>query len=72
MVMFNAMREDGEAVVRLGNKYVEFSQLEINQLPVSATRWQQGSKICFATFIQWKITTSTTTKVREKKQIWNH
>ncbi len=23
-----------------------------NQLPVSATRWQHGSKICFATFIQ--------------------
>jgi hypothetical protein len=27
----------------------------INQLPVSATRWQHGSWICSATFIDGKI-----------------
>jgi len=27
-----------------------------NQLTVSAARWQHWSQICFATFIQWKIT----------------
>ncbi len=26
-----------------------------NRLPVSAAKWQHGSKICFATFISWKI-----------------
>ncbi len=30
--------------------------MRINQLPVSANRWQQGSRICFANFIKQKIT----------------
>jgi len=38
--------------------------IRINQLPVSATRWQHGSQICFATFIQWKSTKFI--EVREK------
>jgi hypothetical protein len=48
-----------------------------NQLPVSATKWQHGSQICFATFILQNITkilkkNSTATKNREKIiNIWN-
>jgi hypothetical protein len=38
----------------------------INQLPVSATRRQQESQICFATFMLWKIVLIATTEVREK------
>ena len=41
-----------------------------NQLPVSATVWQHGTQICFATFVLRNITklakNSTTTKAREK------
>jgi len=28
----------------------------INQPPDSDVRWQHESRICFATFIQWKVT----------------
>jgi hypothetical protein len=42
-----------------------------NQVPVSATRWQHGSQICFTTFYLLKSNkknaeNSTTTKAREK------
>ncbi len=37
------------------NKIVYFI-IRINQLPVSATMWLNGSQICFATSIQCKIT----------------
>ncbi len=42
--------------------------MRINQLPVYATRWQHGSQICFATFIDKNkiANNSTTTKAREK------
>ncbi len=30
--------------------------IRLNQLPFSADMWQYGSQICFATFIQWKVT----------------
>ncbi len=44
--------------------------MRINQLPLSAARWQHGSQIRFATFILWKITiiakSSTNIKAREK------
>jgi hypothetical protein len=43
--------------------------LGINQLPLSVTRWQHGSHICFVTLLvkNHKIANnSTTTKAREK------
>jgi hypothetical protein len=45
-----------------------------NQVHVSAARWQHGLQICFATFINKKHkidNNSTTSKAREKAQIWN-
>ncbi len=38
-----------------------------NQLAVSDASWQQGSKICFAIFIQWKIQKTQQTRKLEKK-----
>ncbi len=29
--------------------------IRINQLPASAAMWQHGSRMCFETFISWKI-----------------
>jgi len=44
--------------------------MRVNHLPVSATKWQRGSKICFATFIFVKnhkiAKNSTINKAREK------
>jgi hypothetical protein len=42
-----------------------------NELPVSASRWQHGFQICFATFIKGKITklliTQQPLKLRKNK-----
>jgi hypothetical protein len=44
--------------------------IRINQVPVSATRWQHGSQTCFATFIIMKNdkinNNSKTPEAREK------
>ncbi len=53
-----------------------FPLIRINQLPVSATRWQRGCQICFATFIWRKVTKLLKTQQilkpeGNKAQIWN-
>ncbi len=53
-----------------------FLSIWIHQLQVSANSWQHQSQICFATFIQCKITklviTQQPLKLEKKKaQIWN-
>ncbi len=37
---------------KLGGKVKRLfgAAIRINQLPISATRWQHGSQVCFATF----------------------
>ncbi len=51
---------------------MDMNLIIINQLPVSVTRWQHGSQICFANFYLVKIhkivNNSTTTKAREKNK----
>ncbi len=52
----------------------KFDDIRMNQLPVSATRWQHRSQICFVTFIQWKITklliTQQPLKLKKKSTDW--
>jgi len=60
----------GEAIKSFRQSYPWIIPLVgINQLPVSATRWQHGSQFCFASYlvkIHKGANNSTSTEAREK------